>query len=151
MDHFLTIEEAAEILKLHPKTVRKKIQSGEIQASRVGRQYRISEKYLRDLGSTGGVSDKPDSGSDFEVTISTILDVDSISREESIRLTNTIMAVMNQGAQGSRVDCIYYESTGKFRIAIHGMMETVPEILLMIRGLLTPGEGPFSTGYSEKS
>lgn len=45
-----TIEEAARILKVNPRTVNRMIARGEIRANKVGRQYRIPrseiEKFL---------------------------------------------------------------------------------------------------------
>ena len=45
---FYTIEEVADILRVNPATVRKLIESGELGATRVGRQYRISQEALDD-------------------------------------------------------------------------------------------------------
>lgn len=45
---FYTVEEVAQILRVSEPTVRKLIESGELQATRVGRQYRISQEALDD-------------------------------------------------------------------------------------------------------
>jgi len=45
---FYTIEEVADILRVNPATVRKLIDTGELKATRVGRQYRISQEQLDD-------------------------------------------------------------------------------------------------------
>lgn len=42
----LTVEEAAEFLSLSKKTIRRFIDSGELVASRVGRQYRIPRRNI---------------------------------------------------------------------------------------------------------
>lgn len=41
-----TIEEAAKILKVSTETIRKLIASGELEARRVGRQYRITREAI---------------------------------------------------------------------------------------------------------
>jgi excisionase family DNA binding protein len=41
-----TIAEAAKILKVSEETIRRLIASGELQARRVGRQYRITREAL---------------------------------------------------------------------------------------------------------
>jgi excisionase family DNA binding protein len=46
MDEALTIDEAAERLKLSPKTVRRLVTSGALPAGRIGRQWRISSHTL---------------------------------------------------------------------------------------------------------
>lgn len=51
-----TINEAAEILKLNPRTVYNYVRAGKIEAARFGRAYRISEDALRKLMEAGGIS-----------------------------------------------------------------------------------------------
>ncbi len=41
-----TIDEVAKILRLHRNTVKKRIESGELGAIQVGREYRISARDL---------------------------------------------------------------------------------------------------------
>lgn len=41
-----TVKEAATILKMNPVTLRKMIKSNRIQATKINRDYRISEKEL---------------------------------------------------------------------------------------------------------
>jgi excisionase family DNA binding protein len=45
-DHLLTLKEAAEVLRLHPRTVREYIRRGEIQARLIGRRWRLRRKDL---------------------------------------------------------------------------------------------------------
>jgi len=45
-DRFLTLREAAEVLRLHPRTVREYIRRGEIQGRLIGRRWRIRRKDL---------------------------------------------------------------------------------------------------------
>lgn len=44
-----TTNEIATILKIHVDTVRKKIRTGDIKATKVGRDYRITEEELNRL------------------------------------------------------------------------------------------------------
>lgn len=43
---FYSINEAAEILDVHPNTIRNKIKDGTIKAGRIGRQWRISRDVI---------------------------------------------------------------------------------------------------------
>jgi excisionase family DNA binding protein len=45
---FYTIEEVAAILRVHHTKVRQLVAAGEIQATKVGKQYRISEEALQE-------------------------------------------------------------------------------------------------------
>ena len=57
-----TLEEAAEILQVHPRTVYNYVHNGSIRAIKVGRSWRISEDNLRQFvnGEAQEVSEKED-------------------------------------------------------------------------------------------
>jgi len=44
-----TPEEAAKILKLSPKTVRKYLREGELKGAKLGKEWRITEEQLREF------------------------------------------------------------------------------------------------------
>ena len=46
-DRLLTIQDVADRLRLHAKTVRRWIDGGELPAFRLGRQWRIDQRDLR--------------------------------------------------------------------------------------------------------
>ena len=54
----VTVEQAAETLKLHPRTVLRHIRSGRLPATRIGKSYRIDRAKLDAL--TGATSDRAD-------------------------------------------------------------------------------------------
>jgi len=152
MSDLYTVEEAAEILKIHPKTLRKKIREGEIPAVLVGKRYRLTREQLdrlcgRDAG-TGG--EAPGELRNVPAAmVSSVVDADGVSREESMRLSNTIMAVLNSGLRHVMVDCLYYQEQKKFKVLVNCGIETAPEILTLIRGLILPGSGTAGTGEKD--
>jgi excisionase family DNA binding protein len=46
-DRFLTVQETAELLSVHPDTVRALVHRGDITGVKVGRQFRIAPDLLR--------------------------------------------------------------------------------------------------------
>lgn len=44
---YYTTNEVAEILKLNPETIRRKIKAGKIKAVSIGTRYRISEEEVK--------------------------------------------------------------------------------------------------------
>ncbi len=50
---FYTVEEVAKLLRVSIPTVRQLIENGELKATRVGRQYRISEDDLNEFINRG--------------------------------------------------------------------------------------------------
>lgn len=63
-----TLAEAADVLSCHKETLRRAIQAGELQAARLGREYRISRADLQAFWTVqgGGELFTPDEGVNAE-------------------------------------------------------------------------------------
>ncbi len=46
MQKYYTLEEIAQILKVHRETVRRYIRKGDLKAARIGKEYRVREDDL---------------------------------------------------------------------------------------------------------
>jgi len=55
-EKYLTVQDAAEILSIHPRTVTKYLTSGQLRGAKMGRIWRLDEKDVRDFFET--VKDK---------------------------------------------------------------------------------------------
>lgn len=87
---FLTVDAAAAILQMHPKTVQRHIREGRLRATKLGKQYRLLRS---DLNAFAGASEL-DAGRQARVTsIVDVLDVDSL-------LLQRLTAVLLGAAQG---------------------------------------------------
>jgi len=128
-----TVSEAADILKLHVKTLRRKIRHGELQSTRVGKQYRISRQQLEAFcGQELSDEPAPPVGVRRHVFTSTVVAVDAISTDESSRLTNQLMAALNAGPGNPRVDCLYHPEIGQLKVIINGDLTGTREILSIV-------------------
>jgi excisionase family DNA binding protein len=128
-----TVAEAANILKLHVKTLRRKIRDGELESTRVGKQYRISRQQLEAFCGQE-LSDEPVSpvGVRRHVFTSTVVAVDAISADDSSRLTNQLMGALNAGPGNPRVDCLYHPEIGQLKVIVNGDLTGTREILSII-------------------
>ncbi|MEM7100889.1 MAG: helix-turn-helix domain-containing protein [Pseudomonadota bacterium] len=137
-----TVREAAQLLQLHPKTVLRKVRDGELPATKIGKQYRISRAALEEY--SGGTITFPEAKpatKTRKILASTVIDVDAISPDESTRITNSAMAVLaGRHNGGARVDCLYYEESGKLKIVVHGDLHNTQEILALVATLLRPDD-----------
>lgn len=147
MEYF-TVDEGAELLKLHPKTVLRKIREGELGATRIGRQYRISRDQIDTFCGGPQAAQNPSSAKTRQVLASSVIDIEAISPDEGTRITNTLMAALNnrgkgtrQGQAKSRVDCLYYEETGRLKVIVYGGLEETESLLQILRSLLDPKDG----------
>ncbi len=138
--HLYTVEQAAELLDLHVKTVRRYIHDGRLKAKRIGKEYRITRVDLDEF--TGGAmpaQTAPAVSRTRQVIASSIVDVDAISPEESHRITTYVMASLNsRRGEGDfpNVNSVYYPEMGKLRITVTASPVLTASMLQMINGLL---------------
>jgi excisionase family DNA binding protein len=138
-----TAEEVAKLLDLHVKTVRRYVREGRIKARRIGKEYRVAKADL-DAFAGGDLSVERPVARTRHVIVSSVLDVDAISPDESNRITTMVMASLNarRGAPDfPRVDSIYYLEQGKLRVTITANPVLTCELLRMINALLEGGRG----------
>ena len=111
-EKFYTIDQIAEILGMHHKTIRKFITEGKLRANKVGKQWRISGNDLSLFMEANNVNVRSKNKSESEsiefytsnidsknkvskISISTVIDIDEIDMDEYRRISNMLLAVMN--------------------------------------------------------
>lgn len=84
----LTVDAAAEALKLHPKTVLRFIREGKLKATKVGRAFRIARK---DVNALAGLDEiEPQTGAAARTTA--IVDIDDLTIDEAQRIITLLQA-----------------------------------------------------------
>ena len=138
-----TVDEVAERLNLHVKTVRRYIQQEKLPAKRIGKEYRITKTTLDDFAGTTQPA-QAETPRSRQVIVSSIVDIDAISPEDSQRITTLIMAGLNARRVESefpRVDSLYDTERGRLRIMITGSLELTSELLRTINKLAQVSRG----------
>ena len=80
-DELYSVEQVAERLGLHVRTVRNYVRDGRLKAVRIGKQYRISRADLEELtGGTLRATVRESSRRYRHVEVSSIVQVDAIER-----------------------------------------------------------------------
>ena len=116
-----SVEQVAERLGLHVKTVRNYVREGRLKAIRIGKQYRISGDDLAALTGRPVASFRPQPVSrSRHVEVSSIVEIDAVSPETANRLTTGLMG----SARGVRIEAIYDAERGRMKIILVGSMET---------------------------
>jgi excisionase family DNA binding protein len=138
-----TVDEVAERLNLHVKTVRRYIQQGKLPAKRIGKEYRITRSALDEFA--GSTPPDPQHVSQTrQVIVSSIVDIDAISPEDSQRITTFVMAGLNaRRGEGDfpRVDSLYDTERGRLRIMITASPQLTSDLLLTINTLAEATHG----------
>lgn len=114
-----SVEQVADRLGLHVKTVRNYVREGRLKAVRIGKQYRIAREDLEAM--TGHQEPPPEPvRRTRHVEVSSIVEIDAISPETANRLTVALMG----GARDIRIEAIYNPERGSMKIILVGSMES---------------------------
>jgi excisionase family DNA binding protein len=135
-----SVEQVADRLGLHVRTVRNYVREGRLKAVRIGKQYRIAAEDLAALTGRPASSFEPEPvRRERHVEVSSIVEIDAVSPETASRLTNSLVAVANsRGATDEplRVETIYDETRGRMRVILVGSMEMNASLFKIISALL---------------
>lgn len=132
-----SVDQVAEQLGLHVRTVRNYVREGRLKAVRIGKQYRIAREDLDAF--TGAEAKVRRTG---HVEVSSIVEVEAISREEAGRIAMGAMGAANtRGYQERplRIETVYDEERGRLKVVLLGDLTTTAELLRWI-ALMAEGE-----------
>jgi excisionase family DNA binding protein len=133
----LSVEQVAEQLGLHVRTVRAYLRSGRLKGVRIGKQYRIAREDLAQLTGRGGPLEPV--VRHRHVDVSSIVQVDAISPESVERVTNMLMAAAKaprQEEHSLRVDTAYDDERARLKVFISGSPETTISLLQLINTMV---------------
>lgn len=151
-EKFYTIDQIAEKLGMHHKTIRKFITEGKLRANKVGKQWRISGHDLSIFMENNNVStssrdeiengkiefstSEVDSKSRFnKINVSTVVDINEVDMDEYIRVSNTLIAIMNSKdskMSNSTINMKYYPKERNLKVMLWGDAEFTKEMLDLI-------------------
>lgn len=135
-----SVEQVADLLGLHVKTVRNYIRDGRLKAIRIGKQYRISRADLEAL--TGGPVPAPARETvrrQRRVEVTSIVQIDAIDPDTMSRLSTLLMASAGgrpDADEPLRVETIYDEERGSMKIIIVGGPDSSAGLLRLVDVLL---------------
>ena len=155
-EKFYTIDQIAEILGMHHKTIRKFITEGKIRANKLGKQWRISGHDLSlfmennnfKIGNERSVESEQiefsngniDTNNKFnKINISTVIDINDVNIDEYRRISNMILALMNSKdskMSNSTINIKHYQKEGNLKIMLWGDTEFIKEMLDIISMLI---------------
>lgn len=136
----LSVDQVAEILKLHVRTVRNYVRDGRLKATRIGKQYRIA---LSDLESfTGGPVETHDErvlAPGGRVQVSSVFTVEGVTAALADRMTNSLIGSANgprAPGQYLAVTTAYDVEFDRLRILLATDLPTLRSYLPLIEAVL---------------
>lgn len=148
-DKFYTIDQIAELLGMHHKTIRKFINEGKLGANKVGKQWRISGHDLsvfmeKNDFSVSKNEEKEDKEFEFSssgeiseqnINVSTVIDINNIGSDEYMRMSNTLIAITNSRDSKigkAAINVKYYTEDKKLKVILWGSVNFTQEMLSTI-------------------
>jgi excisionase family DNA binding protein len=138
-----SVEQVANLLGLHVKTVRGYVRDGRLKAVRIGKQYRISQGDLEVLtGHPVPAPARETAKRERRVEVSTIVQIDAISPAAMSRLTTTLNASLAGQSHDppARVEAVYDEERAHLKLILLGGLDTVGGLLKITEALLAGRE-----------
>lgn len=136
----LSVDEVAEILKLHVRTVRHYVRDGRLKATRIGKQYRIA---LGDLERfTGGPVESHDDrvlGRGGRVQVCSVFTVEGVTPALAERLTTSLIATANgprAPGQSLSLTTAYDVEFDRLRVLMASDLPTLRSYLPLIQAVL---------------
>ncbi|MFJ4670373.1 helix-turn-helix domain-containing protein [Kitasatospora purpeofusca] len=147
---YFSVEQVAELLGLHVRTVRGYVRDGGLRATRIGKQYRIARRDFESFAGGPG-SDGPDAASGSEgsppaapgplhAEASAVVQIDGIGLREAARLSNTLLAAVSGPRGGGvplRIETLHNEERSTLKVIVLGAPADTAELLLLIHTLTT--------------
>lgn len=131
-DRLVTVEEAAERLNLHPKTVLRYIHDGRLSATRIGKAYRIARAELGAfMGIAGGSSE---AGEAARATC--IVDIPNLSVDEAERMVTFLHSAALAGHAGTpplHLETAFDPHAKSMKVVVIGIPSDAGKLLEMLQ------------------
>ena len=135
----LSIDQVAERLGLHVRTVRRYVREGRLGAVRIGKQYRVTREALDTL--TGRATPAVPAGPPLarHIEVSSIVQVEGVDFETASRVTNALLSSVKgrpEGAHPLRIDTIYDPERARLKVILNGSADTTAGLLKFVNAYL---------------
>ncbi|MFD7156891.1 helix-turn-helix domain-containing protein [Kribbella sp. NPDC059898] len=127
-----SVEQVANRLGLHVRTIRNYVRDGRLKAVRIGKQYRISREDLEAFtGTTAAVVDVDSSARHVEA--SSIVHIDAVDRATADRIGTHIDGALNRPeADGLKAETIYDDERAVLKVIVLGSLPATADLLRLI-------------------
>ncbi|MEV0684880.1 helix-turn-helix domain-containing protein [Nocardia sp. NPDC050378] len=136
---FYSVEQVAELLGLHVRTVRGYVRDGKLPAARIGKQYRITHDDLETFTGLPISAPKPATAGHAEA--SCIVEIDDIDRATVDRVATLLTATAatrGPGGRALRVETSYDPARGRLKVILLGGLADTARLLDYLDGVLAP-------------
>ncbi|WP_435846366.1 helix-turn-helix domain-containing protein [Streptomyces lavendulae] len=135
---YYSVEQVADLLGLHVRTVRGYVREGRLKAALVGRQYRITHEDLEAFTGLPAPSPARAARPARHTEVSGIVQIDAIGPGSVDRLTNLLMAAVagRHGDDRLRVESVHDRERATLKIIVLGGLDATAELLRLIDSVI---------------
>ncbi len=142
-DELLTVDRVAQMLRLHPRTVRRFIREGRLNAKKIGKQWRVRRNDLDALAGTETSDPAPVRAPKVEkIQVSVVVDIGVTNDDEATRICNSVLAaVVAKGPEYGvvRYESVYLKAEQKARLMLWGDATFIGNLLITVHKLSFAG------------
>jgi excisionase family DNA binding protein len=131
-----SLEQVAERLGLHVRTVRGYVRSGRLKAVRIGKQYRVTREDLEAL--TGPTVDEA-VPRHRHVEVSSMVQIDAVSQDMARRVTSHLLGAAKaprDDGSSLRVETIYDDRQARMRVIVIGPLSAAADLFRLLGVIL---------------
>ena len=132
-----SLEQVAELLGLHVRTVRSYVRNGRLKAVRIGKQYRVAREDLERIA--GPQDSRTPLAQHRQAEVSSVVQVDAVTQETASRIIDRLSdAVKTPRNDGSalRIETIYDHGHAQMKVIVIGSLPVAANIFKLLDVLL---------------
>ncbi|SQD93726.1 DNA binding domain, excisionase family [Parafrankia sp. Ea1.12] len=138
MERLYSVDQVADLLGLHVRTVRGYVRGGQLKAVRIGKQYRIAHE---DLEVFTGRSLSPPAretvARERHVGVSSIVEVEAVSPDTASRVSTLLTAATAHRRDAPvRIETVYDEERARMKIIILAGIDDTVWLLEHVKAVL---------------
>lgn len=135
MEKYYTVEQVAQLLSMHPKTIQRYIREGKLRANKIGKSWCIAGHDLSVFAENRDNPNEDTVSSREKTAMSSVIDIMVDDSEESNCIVNMLTAALNSKPQEYGISSMHTQYLGyenKLRVTLWGnvdFMKIVFEVL----------------------
>ncbi|MGS2811150.1 helix-turn-helix domain-containing protein [Nocardia sp. MW-W600-9] len=140
-DRLYSVEQVADVLGLHVRTVRSYVRDGKLPAARIGKQYRIAHDDLEAFTGLPITAPRAPETTDTHADASCIVEIDAVDRATADRITTLLTSAAGTRGPGGRplrVETSYDPGRSRLKVILLGGLADTARLLDYMDGVLTP-------------
>lgn len=129
-----SLEQVAERLGLHVRTVRGYVRRGRLKAVRIGKQYRVAREDLESFSGESAARGRHRRGE-----VSSVVQVDAVTQEMAHRITSQLHDVVKaprDDGSALRIETIFDHGRAQMKVIVIGSLSSAAKVFWLLRAII---------------